>query len=68
VFGRHVEEVRERLPADRPLVYNVAEGWAPLCAFLGVSVPVEPFPNVNDTEEFVRLWRRRMAPCWRVPR
>jgi hypothetical protein len=62
VFDRHVEEVRKRVPADRLLVYNVAEGWAPLCAFLGVPVPREPFPNVNDSEEFLRLWRRRMAP------
>jgi sulfotransferase family protein len=61
VFDRHVDEVRKRLPADRLLVYNVAEGWEPLCSFLDVPVPDEPFPNVNDTDEFQRFWRRQMA-------
>ena len=29
------------------------EGWVPLCAFLGVPAPEgEPFPHVNDAEEF----------------
>ena len=67
VFDRHVEEVRKRLPADRLLVYNVAEGWEPLCAFLGVPIPDEPFPKVNDTEEFLRFWRRQMAPLLARP-
>ena len=67
VFERHVEEVRRRIPADRLLVFNVAEGWEPLCAFLGVPVPGEPFPNVNDTEEFLRFRRRQMAPLLARP-
>jgi hypothetical protein len=25
----------------------VQEGWEPLCHFLGVDVPDEPFPHVN---------------------
>jgi hypothetical protein len=62
VFNRHIDEVRKQIPADRLLVYEVAEGWEPLCAFLGVDVPDAPFPNVNNTGEFLRQWRRRMAP------
>ncbi len=27
------------------------EGWEPLCKFLGVPVPDEPFPRANDTAE-----------------
>ncbi|HEX5377637.1 MAG TPA: sulfotransferase [Phenylobacterium sp.] len=53
VFRRHNAEVRRRIPADRLLVYQVAQGWDPLCAFLGVAVPDGPMPNVNSTEEFV---------------
>jgi Sulfotransferase domain len=60
VFERHIEEVRKQLPADRLLVFNVAEGWEPLCAFLGVPVPDEPFPNANDSEEFLRFSRRHL--------
>jgi hypothetical protein len=33
------------------LVFNIKEGWAPLCKFLGVDIPSDvPFPHVNDTE------------------
>jgi hypothetical protein len=34
------------------LTFDVAEGWDPLCAFLGVAVPGEPFPRTNSTEDF----------------
>jgi hypothetical protein len=62
VFEGHLAEVQKHIPADRLLVYDVADGWEPLCAFLGVPVPEDtPFPHVNDTEAFRRFWRRRMA-------
>jgi hypothetical protein len=48
LYNRHNEEVRRALPAERLLVFDVREGWAPLCAFLGVDVPDEPFPHLND--------------------
>jgi hypothetical protein len=41
------------VPKDRLLVFNVAEGWGPLCAFLGVPVPDTPYPRENSTEQFV---------------
>jgi Sulfotransferase domain len=53
VFNRHNEQVRRVVPADRLLVYDIKEGWAPLCAFLGVPVPDgKPFPKLNDAREF----------------
>ena len=51
VFNRHNEEVRRRVPKDRRLVYEVKEGWEPLCEFLGVEVPDRPFPHLNDAAE-----------------
>jgi hypothetical protein len=52
-FNRHNEQVRHDVPADRLLVYQVSEGWGPLCAFLGVPVPEgKPFPHLNDAAEF----------------
>lgn len=51
VFARHNEEVRRRVPEDRLLTYEVSEGWGPLCEFLGVEAPDEPFPRLNDTAE-----------------
>ncbi|MFU8852206.1 sulfotransferase family protein [Micromonospora sp. SL1-18] len=59
-FNRHNEEVKAYVPADRLLVYNVAEGWAPLCAFLGVPVPDEPFPRLNETDSFNRMIAARV--------
>jgi Sulfotransferase domain len=54
IFQRHIEEVRQFVPAEKLLVYAVKEGWEPLCAFLGVKVPVDtPFPHLNDREEFM---------------
>jgi hypothetical protein len=51
-FRRRTEEVREALPAERLLVFDVAEGWQPLCAFLEVAVPDEPFPHHNLRADF----------------
>jgi len=52
VFRRHTQAVRAAIPAERLLVYEVREGWGPLCAFLGRPVPDTPFPRVNSREEF----------------
>jgi hypothetical protein len=51
-FERHVEDVRATVPADRLLVFEVAQGWAPLCEFLDVPVPDAPFPRENDSAAF----------------
>lgn len=52
VFNAHNEEVRRLVPRRRLLVYESGEGWEPLCAFLGVPVPLTPYPKVNTTEDF----------------
>ena len=51
-FTAHNDAVRATIPADRLLVYEVKEGWGPLCEFLGVPVPDGPFPRTNDRGEF----------------
>ncbi len=55
VYERHAEEVRRTVPPGRLLVYEVAEGWGPLCRFLGQPEPAEPFPRANTTEDFRRM-------------
>jgi hypothetical protein len=59
-FERHNREVQERVPAGKLLVYEVKQGWKPLCELLGVEEPDKPFPHLNDREEFPRMMRRRM--------
>ncbi|MEV6848652.1 sulfotransferase family protein [Actinoplanes sp. NPDC051411] len=51
-FLEHNARVRREIPADRLLVFEVAQGWEPLCSFLGVPVPETPFPRLNDTVTF----------------
>ena len=34
-------------PKDKLLIYNVKEGWEPLCKFLEMNVPDKPFPHKN---------------------
>ncbi|GAA1576148.1 sulfotransferase family protein [Actinomadura kijaniata] len=59
-FERHTREVVAAIPPERLLVFEVRQGWEPLCAFLGVPVPDEPFPRVNDTAAFNANARRMM--------
>lgn len=56
-FQRHNAEVERTIAPERLLVYEVAQGWQPLCEFLGVPVPDEPFPRVNSSQE----WAERHA-------
>jgi hypothetical protein len=60
VFEQHIEEVKATADPDRLLVYDVAQGWGPLCEFLGVPEPDAPFPHINDTAQMQR-WNRMVA-------
>lgn len=57
-YHAHLEEVRRVVPKERLLVYDVREGWGPLCTFLGVPVPERPFPHLNDRVSFARSVQR----------
>jgi hypothetical protein len=56
-FRRHTEAVLATLPKERVLVFEVRQGWEPLCAFLGVPEPAIPFPRENSTEDFKARFR-----------
>ena len=51
-FVAHNSAVKATIPADQLLVFEVKDGWEPLCKFLDVRVPDEAFPRTNDREEF----------------
>lgn len=57
VYNAHNAEVKRTISASRRLDFDPAQGWAPLCRFLGVSVPETPFPRTNTTADF----RARLA-------
>ena len=51
-YHQRLADVRAAIPAQRLLVFDVAQGWAPLCAFLGVPEPEVAFPNRNQKVDF----------------
>jgi hypothetical protein len=51
-YEAHNAAVRAAVPADRLVDYRAGDGWAPICAALGVPVPDAPFPHVNTTDDF----------------
>jgi len=51
-FNRHNSKVRQTVPPEKLLEFDVKEGWGPLCAFLNVPIPDVPFPHTNTREEF----------------
>jgi hypothetical protein len=63
-YRHHYRDVREQAAANgnKLLDFNLKDGWAPLCEFLGKPVPKEPFPHENDTERnrqsFVELQQK----------
>jgi hypothetical protein len=67
VFEAHVEAVQERCDGERLLIFEVSQGWEPLCEFLDVPVPAGPFPRVNDSKSLRRRfaairWGTRLGP------
>mmetsp|Transcript_14678 Transcript_14678/g.16239 ORF Transcript_14678/g.16239 Transcript_14678/m.16239 type:complete len:261 (-) Transcript_14678:1030-1812(-) len=65
-FHDWAEEVKNSVPPERLLVFEVKEGWEPLCQFLGVPIPDEPFPNVNDTKEINELLTNYKRKSWAI--
>jgi hypothetical protein len=60
-YDAHNAEVRRVIPPERLLVYEASQGWAPLCAFLGVAVPDMPYPRTNTSEEWAERGRATRA-------
>jgi hypothetical protein len=59
VYRAHNAAVKATIPPERLLVFDGADGWEPLCTFLGVPVPDEPYPNTNSTAEFQARFQER---------
>ena len=57
-FEERNAAIEAAYPADRLLVFDVTQGWEPLCGFLEEPVPDEPFPRLNDRSQFARLKER----------
>ncbi|CAF3391415.1 unnamed protein product [Rotaria socialis] len=54
IHGLHNAQVIKEFKKEL-LIFNVKEGWKPLCQFLDVPIPKDiPFPNVNDAKHMTR--------------
>jgi len=56
-YEDHNAKVRAMVPSNRLLDFDVADGWGPLCDFLGLPVPDEPFPRLNESQDFIKRIR-----------
>lgn len=62
-FNAHNTEVQAAFGPDRLLTFDVAEGWEPLCRFLGCDVPAISFPRLNASRQFTEQeWKDEIAP------
>lgn len=63
-FKAHNAEVQAAFPASRLLVFDVREGWEPLCRFLGCDVPAISFPKLNSSKQFTEQeWKDEIVPA-----
>lgn len=53
VYEQHLHDVQATIPKDRLLTYSLGSGWRPLCDFLEVDIPKQPYPHTNKTANFV---------------
>ena len=60
VFQDWIKRVEETVPPDKLLVYKAGQGWEPLCRFMGVPVPDEPFPHSNRAGSFQKNQRKQV--------
>ncbi len=51
-YWRYCETVTRETDPERLLIYDVSEGWGPLCRFLELEEPGEPFPRKNARARF----------------
>ena len=60
VFNDHIEKVKATVPAEKLLVYDVRDGWGPLCKFLGIPEPENALPHLNKKENFKTMLAQMM--------
>lgn len=51
----HNQRVKSIVPHEKLLVYNVKQGWKPLCDFLDCTYPAIPFPHENIKAEITKM-------------
>lgn len=55
-YEQRIADVTAAVDPNRLLLFDVRDGWAPLCEFLEVPFPDGDFPSGNTKEEFWKLF------------
>ena len=63
-FKSHRAEVCSHVPASQLLVFDVQEGWEPLCKFQEVPIPDGPFSNINNSNEVRLVFNTIKTVAW----
>ena len=56
-YERYNDEVRSIITSNRLVEWQPRDGWEPICKALNLPIPNQPFPYVNTTAEFRKLFR-----------
>lgn len=61
-YDRHVAWLKEVVPEDQLVFFDVRDGWGPLCEALGKAVPGDgvPFPRINDGEAIDQFAKKHL--------
>ncbi len=52
IFDEHNMAIKELVPSENLLIYEVKDGWTSLCNFLKLEVPAIDFPHLNKRDNF----------------
>ena len=55
-YRMHNHRVKSLVPPEKLLLYNVKQGWKPLCDFLDCRVPIVAFPHENVKGDMVKFF------------
>ncbi|MFY0687084.1 MAG: hypothetical protein JXQ90_07970 [Cyclobacteriaceae bacterium] len=61
IYKEFNEEIKQTIPADQLLIFDISKGWEPLCQFLNVPVPDVKFPVKNKRKEFQEQMGRMLS-------
>lgn len=71
-YRTHNSYVKSVVSDEKLLLFNVNQGWEPLCDFLGRDVPPCPFPHENKKGAYMskslqetKLSQKMDQECWR---
>lgn len=66
-FEAWINYVKKTVPVERLLIFDVRQGWGPLCSFLNTPLPEGSFPHINDRVVVEVIIKVFVALTWLWP-